>query len=353
MKNILFVDGVAPFKYDFEIVKEKGIGASEGYLLHLANELKPYYNITISQRKYEKGDERVNNGVYFIPLDKKVIENSGHYDIIIVQRQHFLIKELKELYPNAKIIVWLHDFFEGSCYSSMEKNELQDIFASALFVCVSKWQMNNYLTNLKLRKAEVKEENFTYNNFFIPIPKIENKMPYDKNKLVYFSAGHKGFDFSFFAFKFLHEINPDFRFYVANPTYDQKYQFENCGLKDSPVVYLENLNREDVFNHLQSSLCALHLNNVYPETFGCINAEANSVGCPVLCYDLGATISAIDSPYKSGQFIQSNPYRYDKDNLMYITETIFKWRKYGKPKVKLPEHLETKKIIDKWKEIIG
>ena len=101
-------------------------------------------------------------------------------------------------------------------------------------------------------------------------------------------------EFTLGIYEHLIRYNPKFKLYIGNPTYDQNYEFENS--KDV-VINLGNITRDEVCNHLQSSLCALHLNRDYPETFGCVNAEANLMKTPVLCYDIGASKEILYSPF--------------------------------------------------------
>ena len=48
MKKLLFFDAVAPYEYNFEILEKKGLGASESYLISVANELKAHYDVDIA-----------------------------------------------------------------------------------------------------------------------------------------------------------------------------------------------------------------------------------------------------------------------------------------------------------------
>mgnify|MGYP003681295977 CR=1 FL=1 len=48
IKKILFFDAVAPYEYNFDILNKKGLGASESYLLAVANELKKNFDVDIS-----------------------------------------------------------------------------------------------------------------------------------------------------------------------------------------------------------------------------------------------------------------------------------------------------------------
>tara|TARA_R100000231_G_scaffold33800_1_gene29674 strand:+ start:1351 stop:2382 length:1032 start_codon:yes stop_codon:yes gene_type:complete len=343
MKKILFFDSVAPYEYNFNILDEKGIGASESYLLHIANELKKKFEVEIATQfvKYN----HIQKDIVFKKLQKK--ELSDHYDIIIIQRNPQNVRQLKELYPKAKIFIWLHDFFESSVWTTFNTNDLEYILKNSTLICVSNWHKKNYAINFKLRK--IKNSKIEFINFFIPDHNdIKNEnIDYDKNKLCFFSAGHKGLEFSVEIFKHLYKFNPKFKLYVGNPTYDQKYDFS----KVDGIINLGSIPRSKVLHHQKESLLQLHLNKEYPETFGCVNAEANMVGTPVLCYDLGATREILYNPTE--QFVKTNRYRVDNHDITHIVEKVFKWRESHRPEMKLKDSLQKEKVIKKWIEILS
>jgi glycosyltransferase involved in cell wall biosynthesis len=342
MKKILFFDAVAPYEYNFEILNSKGLGASESYLLSVANELKRYCDVDISTASV-----RYNYTQNDIVFKKLSLDNlSENYDTIIIQRDPQNLKAIKRKYPDAKIIIWLHDFFESSIWASLPTHELQYICDNAKLICVSKWHRDNFKINLNLRNISYKVD---YNYFFIEDKKGISKLPisYDKNKLCFFSASHKGLEFTLRIFEQLYKINPKFKLYVGNPTYDQKNEFK--GSKGS-IINLHNQTRDEVLNHMKGSLATLHLNKNYPETFGCVNAESNMVGTPVLAYDLGATKEILYNAHR--QLVNSNPFRVDLNEVTAITETIFSWYNGNRPIVSINPIFDKKNIIKKWIEII-
>ena len=343
MKKILFFDAVAPYEYNFEILSTKGLGASESYLLSVANELKKNFDIDIST-----SNVRYNYTQNDIVFKKLSIDNlASNYDTIIIQRDPQNLRAIKRKYPNAKIIIWLHDFFESSIWGSLPTHDLQYICDNSILVCVSDWHKNNFIINLDLRK--VKNYKVEFNHFFIEDKKEISKLPisYDKNKLCFFSAGHKGLEFTLRMFEQLYKINPKFKLYVGNPTYDQKNEFKD---DKGSIINLHNQTRDQVLYHMKGSLATLHLNKNYPETFGCVNAESNMVGTPVLAYDLGATKEILFDADK--QLVNLNPYRVDLNEITAITETIFSWYKGGRPKVKLNPLFNKQIIIKKWIDLL-
>ena len=333
MKKILFFDSIAPYEYNFDILENKGLGASESYLLSVAKELKKYCDIDITAQ-YNRYNY-TQKDIVFKKLDEKSL--GKNYDTIIIQRDPTNLMYLKKLYPDAKFIIWLHDFFESSIWAKIPPEGLQDIVDNSKLICVSNWHKKNFEINLNLRK--IKNINIDYNHFFVDMPKIPKNLKVDKYKLSFMSAGHKGLEFTLRIFENLYKINNKFRLYIANPTYDQEYNFENT--KNS-VINLGNITRNEVCRHLKESLCALHLNNVYPETFGCVNAEANLMNTPVLAYNLGATSEILDKPFLTNQIIEPYFYRVDLHDITHITETILKWQ-IKRPEIKLNPILKKKK----------
>ena len=343
VKKLLFFDAIAPYEYNFDILEKKGLGASESYLLSVASELKKNFDVDIATAKVRYN--YVQNDVVFKKLDIKNL--SDNYDTIIIQRNPQNLKVLKNKYPKANFIIWLHDFYESSLWASLPNHDLQYIIDNATLLCVSNWHKNNFEVNLKLRK--IKNCDVKYIHFFIEDKnKIsEKKVEYDKNKLCFFSAGHKGLDFTLKIFEQLYKVDPKFKLYIGNPTYDQKYDIDG---NNGSVIYLGNQTRDQVLSHMQSSLATIHLNKNYPETFGCVNAESNMVGTPVCCYDIGATKEILYNA--DDQLIQPNPYRVDLHDVTHIIEKILRWQQGERTIVKLNPLFNKKIITEKWNDLI-
>tara|TARA_R100000664_G_C2757172_1_gene145285 strand:+ start:406 stop:1440 length:1035 start_codon:yes stop_codon:yes gene_type:complete len=344
MKKILFFDAVAPYEYNYHILQKKGLGASESYLLAVANELKKNFDVDIATTfvKYNY----TQNDIVFKKLNLNDL--GDNYDIIFIQRNPQNLKILKEKYPNAKFFIWLHDFFESSIWASLPQHDLQYICDHTTLLCVSEWHRNNFKINLLLRK--INDPKIEFIHFFIDddLKLAESNIKVDPNKLCFFSAGHKGLEFTLKIFEHLYRMNNEFKLYIGNPTYDQDYKFDN---NNGSIVNLKNQPRNRVLWHMKGSLATLHLNDVYPETFGCVNAESNMVGTPVLCFDIGATKEILYNPNE--QLIQPNPHRVDLHNLTYITEKIMSWKNGFRPEVKLNPKFHKEIIMKKWIEILS
>ena len=335
-KKILFFDTVAPYEYNFDIINKSGLGASESYLLSLANELKKNFDVDIAGVK--TNSNYIQNDIRFRHTSKL----EDNYDTIIIQRKPEYLRALKFKYPNAKFIIWLHDLYERSPWPYIPNDELQYIVDNSQIICVSDWQKQEYLSNFESKR--IKNINIDFIHFFIDDENDVSNSPidYDKNKLSFFSGGHKGLRFTLQTFEYLLKINPKFKLYIGNPAHSDVHLVENeinKFPKVDAIVYLKNQTRNQVLSHLKESLATLHLNKEYPETFGCVNAESNMVGTPVCCYDLGATKEILYKPEE--QIIESNP-----------TTKVLRWYDGLRPKVKLNPIFDKSVIIKKWLSIL-
>jgi glycosyltransferase involved in cell wall biosynthesis len=350
-RTIYVIDPVCPKFYDENTLKNEGMGASESYLIYNLKEIIGHEKVSNFQiiffqdTRQEKlqidgGD---NNSIIFEPLNMILEYENLNPETIILQRDPKLFTYLKRIYPKSNLILYCHDFFEGGPLQSLDSKQLREIVEMDVkFLCVSRWHVLNILDNLKLHKIHVDEVkiDFVYFSFNEKIIKKERN-PY---KLCYFSGHHKGLRQALTIFKKLHEIDNKYEFIVASPTYSE-YEIENTG----GITFKYNLTREKVLEEISSSLCVLHPNQEYPETFGCVNMEANALGIPVLCYPYGATTEIMKDRI---QFIESKNYLHDPYDMRAIIEKILKWNK-KMPIIKdtYPE-LKTKNVIEKWLNLL-
>ena len=350
-KTIYIVDPVCPKYYDLDILENEGMGASESYLLYNLLEIINHkkvdnYQFIFFQDTSEKTIEYVagdNNTIIFEPLNMILEYENLDPETIILQRNPKLLNYFNRIYPTANLILYCHDFFEGGGLQLLKTKELRKIVDMKVkFLCVSNWHQFNILDNLKLHGIQYDEVNIDYIYFSFNEKIIKSKR--DPYKLCYFSAHHKGLRHALTIFKKLHEINSKFKLVVASPTYSE-YEIENTG----GIELKRNLPREDVLKEISSSLCLLHPNNEYPETFGCVNMEANALGIPVLCYDYGATGEIIKD---KSQFINPKTYLFDPYDMRTAIDMILSWNKKMPTIKETHPELKTNNVIEKWLNLL-
>ena len=338
-KTIYVIDPVCPQSYDFEVLKKDGLGASESYLLFWINDLLGDNKIHLEnteiiffQAHRKKTDSILykenNNKLTFSGLESVLEYEHLDPQSIILQRDPRLYDYCKRIYPEANLILYCHDFFEGSPFQKCKKEELEKYFHAThgfKFVFVSEWQKNNYLENLKLLNVETEHIYMSVSvntkmeviYFYFPdnlkkLKKQHKKIERDLFKIGYFAGDHKGLNEALNIFSQLRKINDKFSLVVSSPKYND-YEIDD----GNGVSFLKNIPREEVLKEMSSCLCLLHPNKVYPETFGCVNMEANYLGIPVICYRFGATGEWISELTESGlsQIIENHTNNYLFDPL--------------------------------------
>ena len=124
-KTIYVIDPVCPQSYDFEVLKKDGLGASESYLLFWINDLLGDNKIHLEnteiiffQAHRKKTDSILykenNNKLTFSGLESVLEYEHLDPQTIILQRDPRLYDYCKRIYPEANLILYCHDFFEGS-----------------------------------------------------------------------------------------------------------------------------------------------------------------------------------------------------------------------------------------------
>ena len=191
-------------------------------------------------------------------------------------------------------------------------------------------------------------------------------VPVDPYKLVFFSSPHKGLSVAIDAFKYIHNKNSLFKFYIANPGYQKINRINHSG-----IHWLGELSHASIIEHVRTALCVFYPNFVYPETFGLVLAESNAVGTPVLTHPVGAAEevlggdehqlqpinTALLAAEKISRFFPRGPWR------SWLTRfgglgayqdyfrTLMEWS-IQRPVVTAHESLRIRNVIARWKEIL-
>ena len=347
MKQVLFLDGVCPYVYDFKYLKTNPSGASESYLNMLARALylKGKCEVYIFQHNRKKPD--LQHGIKYIGFDDLENLNKNNIDAVVVQRHTGTIPFAKKEFKNAKIVLWNHDFFESTSFYDLDIKELKKF--KTPIVCLTEWHKKNFQYNFELRGAKVDPNVIPHfvveNEVTLKNDVITNKIR-NEFTLGFFSSEHKGLKTTLQAFSHLFMNNHAFNIYVASPSY---HQFKTS--IDLPNLHLrECQSRSDVMKLMSECHALLHLNNSYPETFGCVHAEANLVGTPVYSYDLGANREVID---RFNDFV-IEPKKYSADPFGYDTvlQKIMNNISTGVPNIQLKKEFELDNVLPKWQNLL-
>jgi glycosyltransferase involved in cell wall biosynthesis len=251
---------------------------------------------------------------------------------VVVLRAPLMLRVAKKQYPRAKLYLWCHDLFEPKHWADGAQ-AIVDTQAIPIFV--SDWHKQEFYHLLKSINFQGQ---INAKRIYNPIDTelVPDSTPIDKDKMVFFSSPHKGLEHTlkvFECFSNFEELK-DTKLYIANPGY-----FKDLDVaKYKNVINLGPLPHNEVIKHVRESLAVLHLNPVYPETFGLVHAEANAVGTPFLTSKFGANPEVQDHPQEL----------IDVRENKTVIDRLIGWKKYGRPKVRANPQFRLNKVAREW-----
>lgn len=251
--KILFYDSACVHPYDPKTLKERGMGGTEATVIRIAEALSAFHDVTVAQRTRK---DKTVEGARYVPL--------GEYeaDVTVVLRNPLDCAKFKNR------ILWMHDYVDVE----LEQDEIEAV-KGATIVAVSDWHKEN------LRKVFTEKVRKIYN----PCDVKRRGIPKVPGKLLFCSSPHKGLDKTLDVMCEIVARDASHVLYVANPGYYESRLPTTKHLKP-----LGSLKHSELMKHLEESVCMLQANDVFPETFGIVYAEAKALGTPVLTYDVGA-----------------------------------------------------------------
>lgn len=333
--RILFVDAVCYKPYDQHTLDSEPLGGTEASVVRIAEGLaKRGHTVRVTQHNRT---EQSTCGATYTPFKANDDFKASH---VVVLRAPLMLHTARKQYPNAKLYLWCHDLFGAKGWGENGFQALVD--TQAIPILVSDFhKLNMYDT---LRSVNFQGQ--------IPAKRIYNPIAddlrpdsteVDANKLLFFSSPHKGLEYTLKVFSYFKNVAElaNMRLHVANPGY-----FEDAKLDTSQsIVNLGPMKHSDVVNQLRSAFAVLHLNNVYPETFGLVYAEANAVGTPFIAHPIGALAmdGLVDHPQET----------VDVSNEKAVIEKLVGWVKVGRPKVRGNANYRLTKILREWEELLS
>ena len=272
MQTIYFIIN---FVENHKSIIDIGGGASEFLFYLTIKALSQYFNVVV----YNRGSTcKIDNIEYrFLPdnMNPDIDNNS----VVVVQRHFDILIDLHKIKPANKYILWSHDYLHDEIsnlsgdYNPSEINNYFSIHNNIQIVSVSHFHKNNILERLP-------NVNVTpiYNALFPEYFIKQNDINYDKNTIIFASNWVKGLDKVLNIGKHYYDRNKEFKLILIKPKYCDwepelnKYPFiEKRGCIKSKDEYCKLL---------KSCLCVFSTS--YPETFGCVFAEALHLGVPVI-----------------------------------------------------------------------
>lgn len=317
--RVAFLDPAALKPYTGETLRMTGLGGTEATVVRIAEALvRKGWSVEVSQAA--RDEVETVSGVEYTPFH--TIDG-----LKVIVREPLALKD----YPDA--MLWLHDHaWEGvECRIWKEQDIIKDV--NPLLIGVSGFHEQAILSILPWARVT-----FIYNPIDDELQPDDT--PVDVKKLFFPSAPCKGLDKTLQAFEALEKVDSTFRLLVANPGYFRA----EAGLfyKRKRVHYIGSIPHHQVIRHMRSSLCVFAINNVFPETFGLVYAEANAVGTPCLGLDWGAVGEVIGTDQLLPPDVRSTE----------IVDRVMEWKR-SRPDVRLKDDFRCSRIVERWEHLLG
>lgn len=277
MSAVLFFDPVCDRPYDSETLRRQAMGGTEATVVRVADALGALvvqHNRTSASGRYQP------------PRRDPAITH------VIVNRDSHALPAVRELYPNARIYLWLHDRVRPRSKRARRLAADAEVLRALAvkMICVSDTQRHAVEAALRwMRVGDHVSACTVYN----PVDDAlqPDGSPVDESKLVFLSSPNKGLRFALDAFRAVRRAMPDMRLIVGNPGYK-----EGDGARLEGVVYLGPQPQPRIHAEVRTALCTFFPNFVIPETFGLVFAESHALGTPVLTHDCGAALEVLGDP---------------------------------------------------------
>lgn len=271
--SVLFFDPACLQPYDTRTLRSQALGGTEATVIRVADALEA---LVVQHNRTE------SSGRYRTP------EKNPDITRVVVTRDSRALPRVRELYPNARVFLWLHDQLKPGSKRAGWLASTADLMRelAVTVVCVSDSQRRGVEAALRTLRMEGLRTHTVYNP--IDDALAPDDSPVDRNKLIFFSSPNKGLKFTLDAFRALRQRMPELRLVVGNPGYKVRKPAHIEG-----VEYLGPQPQARIHAEVRTALCTFFPNFVIPETFGLVFAESNALGTPVLTCDRGSAVEVL------------------------------------------------------------
>lgn len=352
MSATLFFDPVCQQPYDTRTLLQQAMGGTEATVTRIADALEA---LVVQHNRTEA------YGRYRPPQKTPEITS------VVINRDSRALSRVRDLYPNARVYLWLHDQLRPGSKRAGWLASTADLMRemAVTIVCVSDTQRRGVEAALRTMRIGDLRTHTIYNP--IDDALVPDGSPVETGKLVFFSSPNKGLKFTLDAFRAMRRKMPDLRLVVGNPG----YKIRKSVLIDG-VEYLGPQPHARMLAQVRTALCTFIPNFVIPETFGLVFAESNAIGTPVLTHDCGAAVevlgggsqtlpvTAADRVYETllhnvSPRWRAGPARFAESLGMFdvYTERIRAWRAGGRPSVGPDPRFRLAVVAEQWRRLLA
>ena len=352
MSATLFFDPVCKQPYDTRTLLQQAMGGTEATVTRVADALEA---LVVQHNRTEA------YGRYRPP------QRTPEITSVVINRDSRALSRVRDLYPNARVYLWLHDQLRPGSKRAGWLASTADLMRemAVTIVCVSDTQRRGVEAALRTMRIGSLRTQTIYNP--IDDALVPDGSPVEASKLVFFSSPNKGLKFTLDAFRAMRRKMPDLRLVVGNPG----YKIRKSVLIDG-VEYLGPQPHARMLAEVRTALCTFIPNFVIPETFGLVFAESNAIGTPVLTHDCGAAVEVLGDrsqtlPVTTASRVyemllhnvspgwRAGPARVAESLGMFdvYAERIRAWRAGGRPSVGPDPRFRLTAVVEQWRALLA
>jgi glycosyltransferase involved in cell wall biosynthesis len=346
--RILIVDPKSSLPYDSELMAKVGLGGTEATLVRVAEGISCEHEVVVAQVG-RKATALSHTCLRYVPLADTCPYGEAAPDMIVVLRKHRLVPVYRRRFPESALFLWVHNWPRPEAALQriwLAHNACGVITVSDVHRAATERVINGPAARLAGLVAGAPTR--------VPVRRIYNPIaedltadqtPVRRDQLMFLSTANKGLRQVLHAFAEVRRRLPSVELLVAgtspedlksNPQY-------RLGPPTPPGVHLlGRLPQHEVLRHVRESLCVFYPQNVHPETFGLVFAEANAVGTPVLAHDFGAAREVLSS---AEQLV-------DATDHAAVVAKVEEWRNGGRPQATARPEFRASRVIGEWLRLI-
>lgn len=334
-------------------VKEDGGGASEFLFYSTAEKLSHSFNVVVFNRDRPCRIDGVeyrslpDSGIPDLPAQ---CSGSSSDAVVVVQGSFSAAIDTHKAYPQYKYVLWSHDYLESNpkqqatVFGRYPSNETDSYLAqhNIHVVCVSEFHKRNISSILPNVAVS-----YIYNGLFPEVFTKESDVAYNRDRMIFCSAWQKGVDRVLEIGSKYREFNSEFELIMITPAYSEvtPWSGEKGGYidwSDYPFVTVMGcIKSKEEYSRLVRG-CLAVFSTSFPETFGCVFAEAQHLGVPVI------GDSSVDAGFH--EIIPKENMR-DFQNHTEVIDLIESLRRH-RPEVRLDDKFYSESVVACWKELL-
>ena len=328
--KILFLDTATPRPYS---MVDDAPGGTEMTVVRVATGLAERgHSVTVAQRGRVDALQAFTKidgpSVRYAPIRPMWIPEE--VDALVVLRRPEAIAPAIQLCKPKKVILWCHDFNQDHVAGYAQ--QLVDTKTTVL--CVSSHHEGVFQTALERTGLDV-----DFDAIYPPIDDglAADSTPFSSFRLLFGCSPHKGLDRAILAFREIYRRDSRFELIVTNPGY-----YQTVAVNEPNVHVIGTLPNSKMIEEMRHALCMFHPNDVFPETFGIVHAEAHAVGVPVLAIRHGAT----------GEVVQDSRELMDEFDPNLIADRVISWSNGNRPVVRGRDEFRLRNVLDRWEDVL-